>query len=466
MSELPVGWVESSVGEINRFRSSTINPAGHPDERYELYSVPAFPTRQAELILGKGIGSTKQVVQPDDVLVCKINPRINRVWVVPPAVGDTQIASSEWIVVRNTELQARYLSHYFASPSFREMICQDLTGVGGSLTRAQPRRVAALPLPLAPVSEQKRIADKLDALLARVDACRDRLDRVPLILKRFRQTILAAATSGELTADWRRHEDSGISRWTRRAVGDVIDRIEAGLNVQCIERPPKPNERGLIKISAVTWGCYDDNESKTLPPGREVPERTRVRVGDFLISRANTLELVGACVLVDAVSRPVFLSDKVLRLQMPESRKKWMLYCLRSPKGRRQIEQLASGNQLSMRNLSQGNLRSIEIPMPPENEQGEIVRRVEALFAYADRLEARYQAARAQVDGLTAALLAKAFRGELVPQDPNDEPASVLLERIRASRDAAPARPQRSGPGIRRRNAKEDHRDSRLTGAS
>ena len=76
-------------------------------------------------------------------------------------------------------------------------------------------------------------------------------------------------------------------------------------------------------------------------------------------------------------------------------------------------------------------------------EQHEIVRRVEALFAYADRLEARYTTARAQVERLTPALLAKAFRGELVPQDPNDEPASVLLERIRASRAAAGEKPPR-----------------------
>ncbi len=77
------------------------------------------------------------------------------------------------------------------------------------------------------------------------------------------------------------------------------------------------------------------------------------------------------------------------------------------------------------------------------SEQAEIVRRVESLFAYADRLEARYTTARAQVERLTPALLAKAFRGELVPQDPNDEPASVLLERIRAARAAAPAKPKR-----------------------
>ncbi|MCW5789325.1 MAG: restriction endonuclease subunit S [Polyangiaceae bacterium] len=121
-----------------------------------------------------------------------------------------------------------------------------------------------------PLPEQKRIADKLDALLARVDACRERLDRVPGILKRFRQSVLAAATSGELTRDWR--EERGIElQWNQLTVGDVIERIEAGINVQCEERPPEADEQGLVKISAVTWGRYDDDESKTLPTTREVP---------------------------------------------------------------------------------------------------------------------------------------------------------------------------------------------------
>jgi type I restriction enzyme S subunit len=100
-----------------------------------------------------------------------------------------------------------------------------------------------------------------------------------------------------------------------------------------------------------------------------------------------------------------------------------------------------------MPGLNLADVRRVPIPLPPLEEQREIVRRVEALFAFADRLEARYLAARKQVDKLTPSLLAKAFRGELVPQDPNDEPASALLERIRAERagqgalfDGAPKR--------------------------
>jgi hypothetical protein len=97
----------------------------------------------------------------------------------------------------------------------------------------------------------------------------------------------------------------------------------------------------------------------------------------------------------------------------------------------------------AQKNINLAVLNDVEFRCPPINEQHEIVRRIEALFAYADRLEARYTTACAQVERLTPALLAKAFRGELVPQDPNDEPASVLLERIRASRAAAGEKPLR-----------------------
>lgn len=90
--------------------------------------------------------------------------------------------------------------------------------------------------------------------------------------------------------------------------------------------------------------------------------------------------------------------------------------------------------------LSISKVSALPIQLPSSQEQHEIVRRVETLFAYADRVEARFAAARAQVEFLTPVLLAKAFRGELVPQDPNDEPASVLLERIRATRTAAGGR--------------------------
>jgi type I restriction enzyme S subunit len=121
--------------------------------------------------------------------------------------------------------------------------------------------------------------------------------------------------------------------------------------------------------------------------------------------------------------------------------------CLRSKSGREQIETFSSGNQLSMRNLSQKSLLSIRVPLPPPEEVEAAVTATNQLHALADQLEARLTIARKVVDRLTPALLAKAFRGELVPQDPGDEPASALLERIRAARqaEAGAGKPSRRG---------------------
>ncbi|MCW5789327.1 MAG: hypothetical protein KIT72_02790 [Polyangiaceae bacterium] len=131
-----------------------------------------------------------------------------------------------------------------------------------------------------------------------------------------------------------------------------------------------------------------------------------------------------------------------------------MLLVLRSPLGRRQIEQHASGNQLSMRNLSQSNLKGLSVPMPSDDERSEIVRRTSELLAQADRIERAYKAVTTKITTLTPSLLAKAFRGELVPQDPNDEPAAKLLARLRTQPDSGSTnKPKRGRPRATRAKA-------------
>ena len=123
-------------------------------------------------------------------------------------------------------------------------------------------------------------------------------------------------------------------------------------------------------------------------------------------------------------------------------------YCfLISPQGKSLIKQFDNGT--AQPNLSAGSLASYDFALPPLPEQAEIVRRVEALFSMADRLGTRHKAASTHFSRLTPALLAKAFRGELVEQDPADEPASVLLERIRAQRAAAGTPAKAGGRGRR-----------------
>ena len=158
-----------TVSEINSYQSMTVNPIENPEQIYELYSVPSFDMQYPEIIKGSEIGSSKVIVEEGDVLVCKINPRINRVWVVKHYTKYPLLASSEWIVVRNKDIESNYLKWYFSSPTFRTMLTSQVAGIGGSLTRAQPKQVAKYPVPIPDRSEQKEIVrtlDKIDALIS------------------------------------------------------------------------------------------------------------------------------------------------------------------------------------------------------------------------------------------------------------------------------------------------------------
>jgi type I restriction enzyme, S subunit len=197
MSELPNGWEMMRLGEIAA-RTSSFDPARSPGERFELYSVPSFSDRSPETLLGAEIKSAKQAVQPGDILLCKIVPHINRVWVVGPKTALRQIGSGEWIVYRDHECEPFYLCYCLTDGSFRERFLATVSGVGGSLLRARPSAVADIEVPIAPLAEQRRIVAKLDALAGGTARARAELEHIPALIARYKQAILSAAFSGEL----------------------------------------------------------------------------------------------------------------------------------------------------------------------------------------------------------------------------------------------------------------------------
>src|SRR5437016_2203077 len=134
------------------------------------------------------------------------------------------------------------------------------------------------------------------------------------------------------------------SNWSWAELGDVLCGIEAGKSLKCEERPPKDTEVSVVRVSAVTWGIFDEDASKTCLSSQRVNPKLFVRPGDFLFSRANTIQLVGACVIVRHVSRRLLLSDKILRFHFRDALlPQWLLYVLRTSWGRSEIERLATG---------------------------------------------------------------------------------------------------------------------------
>jgi type I restriction enzyme, S subunit len=386
-----------------------------------------------------------------DVLLARITPSFENgkagiVRGLPNGIG---AGSTEYFVCRPIEgaLLPEYLLAHFKTPEFLRDGEQVMSGAVGQ-QRVPKQYVLESELHLAPFNEQKRIADKLDAILAQVDACRERLDRVPAILKRFRQAVLATATSGKLTEVWR--EDQVSDDWQTVSVEAVASEVfdgPFGSNLKSKDY----SETGVrvVRLENIGWlNFIADKETFIRQEKYETLRKHTLRAKDVLFS-SFVAEEVRVCLLPDDLSEqtinkadcfcvrpdPIICLPEFLALRLA-CRSTFLA-----------LEQEIHGATRPRINLSQ--LKEFRFELPALSEQHEIVRRVEALFAYADRLEARYTAASTQVECLTPALLAKAFRGELVSQDPNDEPASVLLERIRAVRAEQPTVKRRRKPSAR-----------------
>ena len=162
--KLPKGWSCAEYGKINQHKNKAENPMSSPDSTFELYSVPIYETGRPEYLTGKEIGSTKQQVSKGDVLLCKINPHLNRVWVVSHFHTELKcIASSEWLIFQSDALLPEYARTFFMSPDFRSLMLSNVSGVGGSLMRARGSAIESYPIWIPPIKEQKRIVDCANA---------------------------------------------------------------------------------------------------------------------------------------------------------------------------------------------------------------------------------------------------------------------------------------------------------------
>lgn len=305
---------------------------------------------------------------------------------------------------------------------------------GTTVASIEVPRLMDLAIPIPPLAEQRRIVAVLEDHLSRLNAAQSYINHAGGLAAALRQSLRAAAVLGGQRV---KPSDSLDPGWTWGKLGDVISGIEAGKSFTCEPRRAEENEWGVIKVSAMTWGEFREEENKAVPPSKKIDARHEIRPGDILVSRANTENYVGAPVLVRSCREKLLLSDKSLRI-IPKARinREWLVQVLASPLSRSQISAKATGNQDSMRNISQRALREIRIPIPPEPDQAELAGRLRDQVRDVDFQVKQVDLIQRQAEALRRSLLAEAFAGRLVPQDPGDEPASVLLEKVQAERAA------------------------------
>ncbi|MDL1973881.1 MAG: restriction endonuclease subunit S [Deltaproteobacteria bacterium] len=426
----------------------------------------------------------KYKIQKDDILVSRagsvgVSYRIKKV------PFDAVFAS---YLIRFKPIQnidPKYIEYYLKSDEYWKSISDFTAGI--AIPNVNASKLSQLKIPVAPINEQRRIVARLEKLLQKIDACKERLDKIPTILKRFRQSILAAACTGRLTADWR-GENPDVEPATellKKIQKERKNRYEKECKKAKLEGRRKPKKQ-LVKNrnileeesfdipdnwafcffediaankpnpfkagpfgSSLTKSCYVPSGYKIY--GQEQVIRgdysygdyyideekflalktCEVRAGDILVSLVGT---IGKVLIIPDIFEKGIINPRLIKITLfEEISRKYIASFLSSTVAMNTLRKDSHGGTMDILNMRM--LKNLPIPLPPITEQHEIVRCVEVLFKVADQIEERYKKGKAYVFKLTQSILAKAFRGELVPQDPNDELASELLKQIQEEKD-------------------------------
>jgi type I restriction enzyme S subunit len=443
-----------------------------------------------------------------DVVMAKITPCMEngKSTVVPEVPGRVCFGSTEFHVVRpESEVQARWISQFLLQHDVRRAAQREMAGGVGQM-RVPASFLESLPIPVAPPVEQVRIVDALDELLSDLDVGVAALVRGRQKLKLHRASVLKAAVEGALTAEWRaqhpptepatellkrilverrrRWEEEQFAKfkskeqeppknwkakykepaapdtallpslpegWCWVSTDQVVSEVRNGYSL----KPDAVRGTPILRISAVRPLSLNLDDVRYLPGASSEYDEALVAPRDLLFTRYNgTRRLVGVCAIVPELVVDIVHPDKIIRARpLPMIGAAGFFAVAANTGASRAFMEQRIRTTAGQAGISGSDIKEMPLPLPPLAEQEAVLDLVEDQISIIDHLEADLEARLATAQSLRQAILRHAFTGQLVPQDPTDEPASELLKRIaaeRATRRAPTRRPRKAKPTTRR----------------
>jgi type I restriction enzyme S subunit len=397
-----------------------------------------FSLCSGDVLVNEGSGSAKEVGKP-------------AIW---RGQMENCCFQNTLIRVKPIGCTSEYLFFYFLFTARSEGFVSSTQGV--NIHHIGKNGLASFPVPVPSISEQQRVVAKIDSLSAKTGRARDHLDHLPRLVEKYKRAVLTAAFEGKLTRQWRR--GAKLLPVQPRKQADIRAKFRGGDTFQ----EPYELPQGWRWLRLPEVGELDRGKSRHRPRndprlfGGKYPfiQTGEVRAADrYLSSCSETYNDFGlqqsllwpvetVCITIAAnIAETSILAfeacfpDSIVGFlaDVDKVHAAYVEYFIRT--ARDDLSTFAPAT--AQKNINLDILSSVRVPVAPVIEQEEIVRGIDAAFNWIDRLASEATNARRLIDHLDQAVLAKAFRGELVPQDPDDEPASVLLERIKAERETS-----------------------------
>ncbi len=468
MSELPRGWARATVLEL-------AGKTGVVTDGDWVESKDQDPSGSVRLIQLADIGDGYFVdksnrymnleaarrlnctfLRPGDVLIARMPDPLGRACIFPD-IGQEAVTAVDVFVWRPDNALAgarpRWLMHTINSPYVRALLHNEAGGT--TRQRVSGGKIKNLSLPVPPLPEQERLVAKVDGLNARTARARAHLDRIPTLIARYKQRLLALAFSGELTAGWR--VERNLPDPKPMSLAKLSDGLRYGTAQKSYE---EPKGIAVLRIPNVAFGRIRLDDLKYAELDSKEIEKLTLRDGDILVVRSNgSVDLVGRPALVSGEAVGMAYAGYLIRIRPNRNlvSPQFLTFMLEAPAIRRVIEEGARSTS-GVNNVNAKELGDLQIPIFHLQEQTEITCRIASAFAWLERMSADHTAATKLIPKLDAAILGKAFHGELVPQDPIDEPADALLKRIQATREIVPKAKQ-----VRKLLARKEHAAMRRT---
>lgn len=368
----------------------------------------------------------KSELLPGDILIAKTGATIGKCCIVPSHIKKANTTSSVGKISINKNLtSSKWILYYFLSPDFFKLMWSH------SHRTAQPGfniiDIKKFPVPLPPLAEQNRIVSKLDALFEQLETIKTSMKTIPILLKNFRQQVLTQAVTGKLTEEWRKGKE--LEKWSYELAQDCCEKVQSG-------GTPKGSNFELSGIPFLkVYNIVNNRISFEYNPQyvSEIIQNSQIKKsitfpGDVIMN------IVGPPLNKIAIipnNYPEWnLNQAITLFRVKDYLLNNFLYYFFCEG--RSVKSLVNETKgvVGQINISLSQCRDFQIPIPPKEEQQEIVRRVESLFAKADAIDRQYKNLKAKIDTLPQALLHKAFKGELTKQLDIDGDARDLLMQI------------------------------------
>ena len=482
--DLPPGWVMPTLGEVCR-PANKVRPEDCPTQSFTYLDITSIDNSSFQIdtpktYLGKDAPSrARQRVHTGSTLFSTVRTYLKNIARVPPEF-DGQIASTGFCVLNPTSgIDSSFVFYYVQNDEFITKLNPIQRGT--SYPAVRDADVLGQNIPLPPLAEQRRIVAEIETQFTRLDASVAALRRAQANLKRYRASVLKDACEGRLVpteaelastegceyepadvllerilaerrARWESQEKrrgkyrepsapdaSSLPQlpegWAWATLDQLVYLLEGGTAVAATS---SPSGRKVLRSSAVRNGYIDLDDHRYLPEDAVASSDPFISTEDLLFTRlSGTLEYVGNCSVVGELNgQKIEFPDRIFRGRCISIVSPHYIQDCFSTKSLREGLEAKAKSTAGHQRISLSDLREFYIPLPPLAEQRRIVAEVERRLSVVHQAEATVEASLARAERLRQSILKQAFSGRLVPQDPDDEPASVLLERIRAEREA------------------------------